>query len=664
VDVTAHLRARAVQAGAFLALAGGMLAVAAAPAQAAPPLVQITTLSSGDLQSGQTATMTYAVTNRNVPPNTDTSFQVVVSGDGVTCSKQCNLITTINPGETKTFDATLLAGAVDDGRTRVAHVVITATSGDTSGTARRDITVHGAAKAEQVRQISGRVKDQNGKALPGAVVGIRDSQGHGYQAETNKDGGYQFTSSDQAPITPGPVTVGATKDGYKQSIVTVQAQAGRTVTVPLTLAATTAATAAATPSAEASIPAAPSAGATDTAGIESAAAAPTAPAASSTKDSSSSLLFLIIGGLLVAAGVGAIVLVLMRRRSHRAVPLPDGLAAAPAGRYAASAGATRVAPRVPAATMLATRPGAPSIADAPTMLHQPVPADDEFPDPYGAPASPPGAYGAATSPAPAGAYGATAVGGAFGAARPPDGPAGTYGGPRSYGRPAPPQGGPVQGGPVQGGPVQGGPVQRGPVQRGPVQGGPVQGAAAPAPGGPAYGAPRRGGRGYGDDEPRYDEPTGMYRPEQGYERSPEPGTGGYRAPGGGYPSEGHQQPDRGGYGAEAEPADTRGYAWGAPGGGVDSGNAYGGYGTGGGYGSTGRDGGTYGGQQGGYDGGRGTYGRTDPYDGGGADGAGYDEGGYYDGERGSGGRHGAAPRQQPPEPGQPRQRRPLDWLDD
>jgi hypothetical protein len=307
------------------------------------------------------------------------------------------------------------------------------------------------------------------------------------------------------------------------------------------------------------------------------------------------------------------------------------------------------------------------MSDAPTMLQRPVPAEDEFPDPYGAPSMPP-TYGG--------------------------GSATQYGSPTQYGN------------------AYGGPPAV------PTQGGGYDDGYGASPTG-AYGRrpPAPTDAGYGvESQQRYDEPTGMYRPQdQGYDQGgyrqeteyPQAGRGRPEATGAGYPAGGdgyggQQQPDQGGYGS-----------WGAPVGGIDSGNAYGpaggaDYGRGGGYDGE-QGGGNYGapaggggygapaygapaggnygalaggnyGDEGGYDP-RATYGRPDargqsPDPGHGSRGGqpsyGGDQGGYppqgaggYDGEEQQGGRHGGGGQQPPPSQStHPGQRRPLDWLDD
>jgi hypothetical protein len=625
-------------------LAGGTIAVAASPAQAAPPTVTIDSVSSTTIGAGDKITLRYTVTAPDAiggPPG-----DVQANVGGMDCTGDCSPQFRLNSGQSEDFEVTLTAGPVDAGETKTVRVQVSARLNNETGNATRNITVRGPEKPKQVRQISGRVKDSDGKAVSGAQVLMKDSAGHQYDTTSNGDGGYEFTSSDDRPIAPGTVSIGAAKEGYEPAAVNVRASADKTVTVALTLVSKNAPSPSASPSA-AEKSAEPLDDATDDAEEPTEAPAVNPDnAANNTDDDSGSMLFIILGGLLVAAGIGAIVLVLMRRKGDGDDvdgDQPSGVVPPSQGRYGDDA--TRVAApvggRANDATMVAGLGAAPSLSDAPTMLHRAVPAD-EFPDPYGAPVAPPqaGAYGA---PAGAGAYGgASAYGGypeqeqqygGYGAAT------GTYGA-----------------------------------------------AAAPPQ--------------------RYDEPTGMYRPadEGGYgggyaqpepeyppagRARPEPtGAAGYQ--GGGY--EQHQPADQGGYGG----------GWSNAGDGIDNGNAYGagsayggypeqeqqygGYGApagGGTYGAPaggGYDDGGYAGDQGGYDP-RATYGRPDGYErgpeqGGGAYGGGQPgnyggtygapagggyEGGGYGGEQGGGGRHGG-PR--PQESGHPVQRRSLDWLDD
>jgi hypothetical protein len=643
--VTTHLRARGVQAGAFLALVAGALVVSPSVALAAQPTVSVDSVSSTSLPSGGTTTLKYTVTNNNLP-GSPTAVQVKVSGAG--CNGDgCSPIAQIPPQGSQSFAAQLTAPQVDSGQTKVITVQITATVGADRGTATTQLTVQGPDKPRTVRQISGRVKDGDGKPVAAADVGLRDSAGRNYKTTSNGDGGYVFTSSEENPIGTGSIVVGAVKQGFKPATVTVQGGADKSINVPLTLTSLTT-----TPSASPSASVSPSASAepseqatedaTD-APTDTPAAAATDPAAATGSDSgSSSLLFIVLGGLLVAAGIGAIVLVLMRRKDSGGdgddpdgPTRPAGVVPPGQGRFA---DATRVAAplggRSNDHTMVAA---APSLSDAPTMLQRAVPAEDEFPDPYGAPAVAPGTF---SGP---GGWGTAhaAVAGAYGAAPAQQG-GGTYGG-GQYGAPVPTQGGGYE--------------------------------AAPY-GGDGYGA-YAGGQ-YGGDQPQpFDEPTGMYRPEpDGYDEDP----GGYGRPGTrdyddgyDYPSAGHAHPSSGGayqsggYAGQGD-ADRGGYgSWDSPGGGIDSDNGYappggasGTYGAGGTYGS-----GPGNGERGGYDQ-RGTYGRPD--DGYGPAGTGHpggDRGGYYGGaEDENGTRHGGQSGQQPPESPRPGQRRSLDWMDD
>jgi hypothetical protein len=612
--VTTHLRGRAVQAGAFLAVVGGTIAVAASPAHAEPPGVSIDSVSSTDIASGDKTTIKFTITNPG-----DTPGFAAATVSGLDCSGDCSPRTRLNGGQSQDFTAVLTGGRVDPGEKKTVRIQVSARLNRETADATEEITVRGPDKPQQVRQVSGRVKDADGDVVSGAQILLKDSQGHQYDTTSDGDGGYQFTSSEDKPISPGSLFIAAGKNGYSTVTVNAKGTAGKTVNVSLTLPVK-AASPSATPSPTETASEAPLDEATDPATAAVDTAVPTPQQAANADDGNGSLLFIILGGLLVAAGIGAIVLVLMRRKGGEDEDEDDidGPGGVPPG--SAGAGgfpdATRVAAPVGArasdATMITPMSGAPSMSDAPTMLQPPVPADDEFPDPYGAPAVPP-----------------------------------TYGTPTQYG---------------------GGPA--------PAQGGGFHDGYPPQPQQPTqYGRPQGG-----YEQPQYDEPTGMYRPE----------------PTGGFPP---QQPGYGGYGQEPPPAGGRSEATGYQSGGYGSWDGQGGgdYGRGGQYGAApagdggygaapaggyGQPAGGYGapagggyGDEGGYDP-RAAYGRPAGYDQGGqqpyggdyGDQGGYPEqppqqgGGFYGGggEQG-GGRHGGG-QQQPP--GRPGQRRPVDWLDD
>jgi hypothetical protein len=770
-----------IQAGAFLALLLGAVVAAPPAAQAAGPSVEVENLQPTNLRAGQTATLKYSVTNTDPVPQL---FEITVTSTvaQLTCARgSCNVKRQeIGPNARMEFTATLVAGTMESGQSVPGKVVVRATSAGGTDDGPVDVTVRGDDRSPTVQEISGKVRDDTGKSVSGAEVAIQDSAGHRYTTTTNGSGRFRFTSSDEQPIAPGTVIIGAQKDGFKIVTQNLNTQAGKSFTVALTMrsetAPTTSPSASASPTASVEPTAEPSEAQTSQAATLNAAPA----AGKDDEGGSSSLMFLIIGGLLVAAGIGAFVLVLMRRKDPDADVEPDG--DEPAGarsgavapsqvRYAGANDATRVANLGADATMV-TGAAVPSISDAPTMLQQAVPADpaDEFPDPYGAPAAVPHAGYAAARPsgwgaapaagavpaagvAPAaGATAAAAAAGTYGVAKPaavpygaatppaPATPTGTYGAasvPGSYGVPAQPA--PTYGNPAD---MYGAPPAnqygRPPAQGG--HGGPAgaQPYGQPSSGAGYGGAPQAPGGGYGPgDQQRYDEPTGRYDPAAGG------GAGGYRGAGyepasgyagghdqGGYrpqdsgrpqdqgrsqdhggspqsgrapqpeyPQPGRQQPGSGapyqagvpyqggagyqsggGYPPAAgggsypaaaepnEPANPYG-AW-SPGGGIDSGNAYGPP-----AGTYGRGSQAGGAPAGGYDeptgyGPRATYGRPEGYGApdqtqpGRVPQGGYEQPGYYGGEQPpqGGGRHGVPPT--PPEQNQPNQRRPLDWLDD
>lgn len=649
--MTTHLRTRAAQAGALLAVVVGGIAVAPTVALADPPQVQITSLPT-DVLSGSSVTLQYTVraagNGGGQGDGGKVSASIQVSGNGIKCNSGCGQIAQID-GNGSNFNAQLTAPTVNAGATKSANITITVTiQGEDPGTTSQAVNVKGPDKPQTVTSVSGKVKDQNGKAISGASVAMKDSSGTAFAATTNGSGGYSFNSSDSKPIAPGTITVGALKDGYDTATVQVQATVGKSVTVPLTLKALEA-TASATPSASASASA--SAEATEEATTEEPAAENSVAADANTKNTSAdqgsgsgSLLFILLGGLLVAAGVGAIVLVLMRRKNNGGDGPDDDPTAmgGGGGGVPPSQGrfndATRVAAPMGAVgspTMVGPRAASSPMADAPTMLQRPV--EDEFPDPYGAPAPRQG------SPYSGGGWDDQAG----------NAGAGQYGGQQQYG--ARPQ------------------------DDGYGAATSVYGAAPAGGGTGTYGAASVAGAGQygGGQQQRYDEPTGMYRPEAGqddydYDQRGAQYGGGHGAAGGGagaygggqyaggyddnrggYEQAGYDQ--AGGYGAPAGGAYGSAAPAAPPAGGGQYGGAYGG-GAAAGVGGGGYD--EY--DQAGYDqqrgGGTGQYGGG-AYGGGGQYGGpeedsrgGYDQGGYDP--------RGGRGQAQPTHPGQ---RRPSEW---
>ncbi|GAA4595559.1 hypothetical protein GCM10023107_34470 [Actinoplanes octamycinicus] len=412
--MTTHLRGRAVQAGAFLALVAGLVAGVQTAALAASPTVDLPGSLSGD--SGATVTVEYTVGNPgdsngggSGEGQGNTDVLVVTSQSGGSGCNGCGSTTDpLKPGETKSHTAQIVLPQVGQGQNQTVTFQVTATAPGSPPTSRSvEITVKGPEAPQAVRQVSGKVRATDGTRLAGATVAMTDSQNHTYQATTDGDGQFAFSSSDAQPIVPGPITVGAVLEGYKGAKTTVTGRANKSVTATVTLKPVASASASASASPSTSVSATPADDATDDEATGDATTGPANTVAADTTKASEeggvSWMLLVVGGLLVAAGIGAMVLVLMRRKSARNNEDPDGDAGfgggptgTPAGPGRYGADATRVAAPVGAgrndATMVAgAGMGAAGLSDAPTMIHR-APVEDEFPDPYGAPVPPQGGF--------------------------------------------------------------------------------------------------------------------------------------------------------------------------------------------------------------------------------------------------------------------------------
>jgi hypothetical protein len=232
VYVTTHLRARWAQAGALLAVVVGGIAVGPAVALADPPNVQITSLST-DVLSGSSVGMSFHVSPAG-GGNGGGAAAANIKVSGMGCQGVCSQIAAIGP-DGKDFSVTLKAPTVNPGATQTVTVTVTATINGESNSANQPVNVKGPDKPQTVTSVSGKVRDQNNKAVSGANVAMKDSSGHSYSTTTNGSGGYSFNSSDSKPISPGTISVGALKDGYDAATVSVQASVGKSVSVPLTL---------------------------------------------------------------------------------------------------------------------------------------------------------------------------------------------------------------------------------------------------------------------------------------------------------------------------------------------------------------------------------------------------------------------------------------------
>ncbi|MEG3633023.1 carboxypeptidase regulatory-like domain-containing protein [Micromonospora sp. S2-005] len=730
VDVSTHRRAWHKRAGVVVALMiGALLAVPATPAFAASVNV---VPGSVTVNAGSDATVTVQVT----PGDDDTSAEISLTGlpSGVSCARGCGSIQFNGPAP-RTQLLTLRAN--DNARNGSSGVTVQVQPDESEpATANLQLTVRGeqapppppTTQAPQtVRSISGKVVNQGGEAVPNAYVLLKDSAGKQRDTTTNGDGNFRFTGSSDNPIAPGRIDIGASADN-KNAVVSFTANAGQSITgrrITLPIAAASESPSASPSASESAVPTEDpfedELGADEETAAESAAAQ--APASNEDSGGFGNWLLILLGGLFVAVGVGTIVLLWMKRKENEdGEPDGDVPAGAPAGAVPAARGSfagaddqTRVVNRVGAAPD-PTMVGGPGLANAPTMMHQPV-VDDVPPDPYGAPPQP---YGAASGPG-----GWSGGGGGYG-----DEPGG-YGA-AGYGN-APSSGSGYGNAPSSGGGYGNAPSSGSGYGNGPASGGGYGSRDYDAGNsGPDY--PPAGG-GYGE---RYDEPTGRYQGEEtaypapadpyatgmyqpdaggpgygqsepgGYGRSEAGGDYGRNEPTGGYgqsdPTRGYRHGEPGGYGqsdatrgyGEGEPgggygqADpNRGYAPGQSGGGYgaspnggydqpaggygqDAGHQRGGYdntsydnaydqgGYGGAYGQDAPSRGGY--DQGGYGGGQGSggYGQEPPRQRGGYD-EGYDQGGYGQGGYGDPAQAG---RSRPDGAPQDRGGRRLDWLDD
>jgi hypothetical protein len=314
VEVTTRLRVRWARAAASISLTGGTLALAAAPATAAPETVGIVSVSAENVKPGETVRVRYRVTNNGSGSET----AIVVVGGGLRCTSGCRVEPSLAAGGSKTFDATLVAPGASPGETTGLNISIGVRLGGQNSYAYRMVYVHGPGGSSPgasspgadtpvagVRRITGQVRDSGGKAIPGVGLTVRDSAGHTYRTTSDRGGRFSVAPGTGRTIAAGAITVDAAMDGYRTARRTVRGTAGDVTTVRLTLSAVAAATATPPPSSAAASPPAGDA-APET-------VPPTLEAVSD--EGSGSPLFLVLGGMLVAAGLGALALVVIRRRN-------------------------------------------------------------------------------------------------------------------------------------------------------------------------------------------------------------------------------------------------------------------------------------------------------------------------------------------------------------
>lgn len=332
--MTTRSRVRWARAAVLATLAGGTFAVAAAPATAAPETVSILSVSAENVKPRETVRVQFRVANTGRRAET----AIVVVGGGLRCATGCRAEPNLGPGQSRTFDATLVAPDARPGETTGLNISIGVRLAGQNSYAYKMVYVHGsgasptggAQPAAGVGGVSGRVLDADGKAIGGADLTIRDSAGHEYRTTSNRSGQFSITAKAGRTIAEGSITVRASMDGYRAARVTVRGRAGDVATVRLTLAAV------ATPSPSPAAEESPLAAAADD---DTPAAAP--PALKTTSEESGSTSMFLLGGLLVAAGLGALALVLVRRRN---APSAVAEAAAPPANWLPAGGNLADAP--------------------------------------------------------------------------------------------------------------------------------------------------------------------------------------------------------------------------------------------------------------------------------------------------------------------------------
>jgi hypothetical protein len=308
--------------------------VSATPVAAAPAPIRILSVSAENVKPGDKVRVQFRVTNTGGGAET----AIVVVGGGLACTTGCRAEPNLAAGQSRDFEATVVAPEAGEGETIGLNISVAVRLGGQNSFDFKMVYVHGPGTSTpgteepstEVDRVAGRVRDTDGKAIGGAVVAVRDSAGHEYRTASDRNGRFSIKSSAAKPIVEGSITVAAAMDGYQSARKSVKGVAGGTATVQMTLAAVAAPTKS-SPSPAAS--ASPLAAADETSEPAASLLAAAPPDFEPASDEGSNPLLFALGGLLVAVGLGA--LVMIRRRSTRRVPVP---AAAPPMTAPAGAG--------------------------------------------------------------------------------------------------------------------------------------------------------------------------------------------------------------------------------------------------------------------------------------------------------------------------------------
>ncbi|MBO0870751.1 MAG: carboxypeptidase regulatory-like domain-containing protein, partial [Micromonosporaceae bacterium] len=411
-----------LRAAAVAALAVGGLTAVAAPAYA-DDTVGVSVLGLNDFNPGDSQTLQIQVQLKQaISGGGGETIRVAVSGLGgnftVTNPQNCtptgssSCAVTFNNGNPGSQQISFTVRAsnnpnVAPGQTATSTGTVNAQdfNGHNDSQTFRAV-LHGPPQQTPtaVAKVTGKVTDSStGKGIANATVELQDPDGHTFRTGTGSSGTYTFQSTQAKPITPGTLSVGATKDGYQDgggnsNTRTFDAAAGATANAPPIALIPVAATASPVdglptgdPNASLAVP------------------GDTAAAAANTNTGSGiggfSMILIGVGGLLVLLGILAIVLILRGRKRDDGDGLDDDIPPMRRGPMPtpASRGAYRGAPNN-APTMVSRSP----MMDAPTAMMRGGPMDE-----YGVPADPYGAPPISPPPAPrspqptSGGYGPT-----------------------------------------------------------------------------------------------------------------------------------------------------------------------------------------------------------------------------------------------------------------
>jgi hypothetical protein len=302
---------------ALAALTGS--ALAATPAFAGTPGLNLQTISSNQVDASHDETISFTVANGGQDPVTIT-VQLSAEAQGMTlkrgatpCNMKCEWTENVGlAGKSYTITMSAKGVAVEGQVGGTLTINAKNTCADKCGSAHPlsyDIQGYGPAKTANVPSVSGTVTDAYaGKPIVGAKVTLQDPQSHTYTTLSDKDGKWSIQSTDQAPIVPGVTSYQVEKEKYetyKSTLTTIAGVASANVNIAMSGAggidpnSTATATGSAPPTTD------QSSGTSEE---------PTNGGNANDQGSGMSWTLIVIGGILVLLGIGAIVLIFVRRK--------------------------------------------------------------------------------------------------------------------------------------------------------------------------------------------------------------------------------------------------------------------------------------------------------------------------------------------------------------